>query len=131
MSEITVSTSARNQLVDITGKVQSALDSEGIDEGICHVYVPHTTAAVAINEGADPDVAGDIEKTLERLVPHSASYAHREGNADAHVKSVMVGSSVSVPVRSGRLMLGTWQSVFFCEFDGPRSRRVYVTALGR
>ena len=131
MAEIAVSTSGRCQLVDITAKVQKTLDSQGIEEGVCYVYVPHTTAGVAVNEGADPDVARDIENTLAKLVPHSASYAHREGNADAHVKSVMVGSSVSIPVESGKLRLGTWQSIFFCEFDGPRRRRVVVTALGR
>jgi secondary thiamine-phosphate synthase enzyme len=131
MTEITVSTSTRSQLLDITREVQKALSSLDINDGICHVYVPHTTAGVAVNEGADPDVAKDIERTMAKLVPEAAGYAHREGNADAHIKSVMVGSSVSVPVESGKLRLGTWQAIFFCEFDGPRKRRVVVTGLGR
>jgi len=126
MQRFTLSTPRRVAMVDVTGKVQAAVDQAGIDAGTCLVYVPHTTAGVAINENADPSVCRDIEATLSKLVPHRGDYAHLEGNSDAHVKSVLVGPSVTIPVESGRLVLGTWQGVFFCEFDGPRTRTVVV-----
>lgn len=127
-----VSTRRRAQLVDITERVAGAIAASGVKDGVCHVYVPHTTAGVTVNEGADPDVARDIESRLEALVPHNAGYQHSEGNSDSHIKTALVGPSCSVPVRGGRLALGTWQAIFLCEWDGPRKRQVEVgvTALG-
>lgn len=127
-----VSTRRRAQLVDITERVAGAVTASGVKDGVCHVYIPHTTAGVTVNEGADPDVARDIEARLEALVPHEAGYEHSEGNSDSHIKTALVGPSCSVPVRSGRLALGTWQAIFLCEWDGPRKRQVEVgvTALG-
>ncbi|MDA8173983.1 MAG: secondary thiamine-phosphate synthase enzyme YjbQ, partial [Nitrospiraceae bacterium] len=120
---INVRSRQRNEFVDITHEVEAALKESGVTDGMCLVYVPHTTASVTINEGADPSVQRDIITSLSRLVPHEAGYHHREGNSDAHIKSSMVGSSVCVPVDSGKLALGTWQAIYFCEFDGPRHRR--------
>lgn len=125
-STFEVRTQRRAQLADITSQVGSAVERSGVREGVCHVFVPHTTAGVTINEGADPDVARDLERHLERLVPKDASFEHAEGNSDSHIKTALVGPSVSAPVRDGRLALGTWQAVFLCEWDGPRTRRVEV-----
>ena len=113
-------------MVDITSSVQKELTKAGTNDGICVVYVPHTTAGVTINEGADPDVCSDILAKLNELVPAHRGYRHTEGNADSHIKASLMGSSVSVIVENGRLVLGTWQKIFFCEFDGPRSRKVFV-----
>ncbi len=126
---IEVRTSRRSQLLDITVEVQRALSASGLEEGAALIYVPHTTAGVTINENADPSVAEDILSHLEKMVPRSGSFRHREGNADAHIKATLVGFSQLVPVRGGRLELGTWQGVFLCEFDGPRSRRVLLSFL--
>ena len=126
MEAIEITTSARSEVVDITGQVQQAVSRAGITEGIAVVYSPHTTAGITVNEHADPDVMADVLATLERLVPRRGPYAHTEGNSDAHVKATLVGPSVCVPIEHGRLALGTWQGVFFCEFDGPRSRRAFV-----
>lgn len=126
---IHVETTARTQMIDITDRIQAEVDSSGVEEGVCMVYVPHTTAGVTINENADPDVRVDIETVLERMVPWEAGYRHREGNSAAHVKSILVGASELVAIEGGRLVLGTWQSVFFCEFDGARSRKVYLKFL--
>lgn len=126
MNVISLKTDRRNEMKDITSLVAAAVERSGVAEGICLVYVPHTTAGVTINEGADPSVRQDILDALERLVPASGNYRHSEGNSDSHIKATLVGSSVSIPIEKGRLTLGTWQSVFFCEFDGPRSRRVIV-----
>ena len=123
---LSISTRSRAELVDITAQVQDVVKKSEVSEGICVVYVPHTTAGITINEGADPDVRRDILEQLERLVPRDGSYRHVEGNADAHIKASLLGSSVLIPVSGGRLSLGTWQAVFFGEFDGPRSRRVIV-----
>lgn len=122
-----VKTARRAQLVDITEMVAELVERTGVKDGICHVFVPHTTAGVTINEGADPDVARDIEAQLARMVPKDAGYKHGEGNSDSHIKTAMVGPSCTAPVRGGRLALGTWQAVFFCEWDGPRTRQVEVT----
>ncbi|MBN2543005.1 YjbQ family protein [bacterium] len=134
MNRISVSTSSRNEMIDITRKVQDVVSQAGINEGICVVYVPHTTAGVTINEGADPSVQTDILSWLTKLVPShqdpQTNFHHSEGNSDSHIKSTIVGSSVNLIVSSGKLSLGTWQSIFFCEFDGPRTRRVYVEILG-
>lgn len=123
-AELSVRSERRSQLFDITADVAKSLKSSGIQSGVCHLYVPHTTAGVIVNEHDDPAVARDIETALDRLVPHSAHYEHLEGNADAHAKAALVGSSTTVFVEGGRLGLGTWQGIFFCEFDGPRQRRV-------
>jgi len=125
--EIQVETQRRVQFVDITSQVRRVVAESGCKEGVCHVYVPHTTAAVTVNEGADPDVVRDIIDQMEKVAPQGGRYRHAEGNADAHVRSTVVGVSQTLPVRGGDLALGTWQSVFFCEFDGPRRRRVLVT----
>ncbi len=124
MNHIEVQTASHRQMVDITHQVAAAL--EGTD-GICHVYVPHTTAAVVINEHADPDVARDLVAAYEAMVP-DIRFAHAEGNSDAHLLATLLGSSVSVPVEDGRLRLGTWQGIFFVELDGPRTRKVWVSA---
>mgnify|MGYP001813216701 FL=1 len=124
--EIPVRTRKRNELVDITSIIRELIDESGVTEGICHIFVPHTTAAVTINEKADPDVATDISNTLEKIIPAGWGYRHAEGNSDSHLKSSLVGASESVIITGGRPLLGTWQAVFFCEFDGPRSRHCIV-----
>jgi secondary thiamine-phosphate synthase enzyme len=121
-----VKSSNRNELIDITRDIEKQLGNAGAKDGVCYVYVPHTTAAVTINEGADPSVKTDILDSLSRLVPRDMHYRHAEGNADAHVKSTIAGASEFIPVKGGKLALGTWQSVYFCEFDGPRNRRVAI-----
>ncbi|MEE9418544.1 MAG: secondary thiamine-phosphate synthase enzyme YjbQ [Desulfatiglandaceae bacterium] len=123
---ISVRTDSRIDMVDITASVQREVSKADVSDGVCVVYVPHTTAGVTINEGADPAVCQDIIGKLNELVPPNAGYRHMEGNADSHIKASMMGSSVTLLVEKGRLVLGTWQKIFFCEFDGPRSRRVYV-----
>ncbi len=123
---ISVRTSSRIEMVDITSQIQKQVKASGVTDGICVAYVPHTTAGITINEGADPAVCKDIMDRLNSLVPAGAGYRHMEGNADSHIKATLVGSSVNIIVEGGRLVLGTWQKVFFCEFDGPRSRRVYI-----
>jgi secondary thiamine-phosphate synthase enzyme len=127
MSLIDVRTSSRHQLVNITSQVQQVVREAGIDNGLCHVYVPHTTASVVVNESADPDVARDLLTAYAAMVP-DVHFAHAEGNSDAHLMSTLLGCSVTLPVEGGRLCLGTWQGVFFVELDGPRSRKVRVTA---
>ncbi len=129
-TEIEVSTGSRDQLVDVTGAVADEVRKSGVENGICHVYVPHTTAGVTINENADPDVARDILAGLARLVPAQGDYRHDEGNSDAHIKASLVGFSAMVPVIDGRLALGTWQGVYLCEFDGPRRRRMLLGLTG-
>jgi secondary thiamine-phosphate synthase enzyme len=124
--EIQVKTKARNELVDITPQVERVVEASGVAEGICVLAVPHTTAAVTVNENADPSVKADIIAKLGELVPAGDHYHHMEGNADAHIKATLVGPSETLLVKGGRLALGTWQGVFFCEFDGPRTRRVVI-----
>lgn len=130
MDCFTIKTRSRNEMVDITGQVESAVRKSGVVSGVCFVYVPHTTAGVTVNESYDPDVAKDISVTLSRLVPAGSGYEHTEGNADAHIKSVLVGCCQALPVENGRLMLGRWQGLFFCEFDGPRERRFLIKVIG-
>lgn len=127
---IRVKTRARCEFVNITSDVQKIVHDSGITSGICSVYAPHTTAGITINEGADPSVEKDIQGVLSRLVPHSAGYSHSEGNSDAHVKSTLVGSSQSIIIEGGKLLLGTWQAIFFCEFDGARTRSIMVHVQG-
>ena len=131
MQELSVPTQSRTEFVDITAEVNKALRVEGVTQGICLVFVPHTTAGLTVNENADPDVTRDVIGVLERLVPRDAGYRHAEGNSDAHAKASLMGASVTVPVAAGRLVLGTWQAVYFCEFDGPRHRRCLVAAIGK
>jgi len=126
MIRLGLRTTARREFVDLTGRLQDAVRQHGWRDGVLHVYCPHTTAGVTINEGADPSVQRDILATLARLVPHRGDYQHAEGNSDAHVQSSLVGAGAWVPVEDGALALGTWQAVFFCEFDGPRSRSVWL-----
>ena len=123
---INVKSKARIEFIDITEMVQDVVKGDGIVKGVCFLFVPHTTAGITINEGADPSVQRDILNSLNRLIPHEMNYFHREGNADAHIKSTLVSTSVHVIVEDGKLLLGTCQSIFFCEFDGPRHRRVAV-----
>ncbi|MEJ2586140.1 MAG: secondary thiamine-phosphate synthase enzyme YjbQ [Deltaproteobacteria bacterium] len=126
---LSVKTRSRSQMVDITASVQKMVSETGMSNGLCVVYVPHTTSGITINEGADPAVCADIIGKLNQLVPPDDGYAHMEGNSDSHIKSSLMGSSVTILVENGRLVLGTWQKVFYCEFDGPRSRKVYVKLM--
>jgi len=129
MKEISLQTHSRFEMIDITAEVQKAVGEEKIESGICLIYTPHTTAAVTINENADPDVPRDILAALDEAVPLNANYRHMEGNSAAHVKSSLVGASELVIIEKGRIVLGTWQSIFFCEFDGPRSRKVLISII--
>ena len=131
MTSFDVTTHVRTELLDITDKVKDAVAQSKVGSGMCFVHVPHTTAAVTVNESYDADVASDITAALSKLVPHRAGYAHSEGNSDAHIKAAMVGSCQAIPVEEGRLALGRWQGVFFCEFDGPRQRRVQVQVINK
>lgn len=124
---LTVRSRKRSDAIDITDRVEQLVKESEVSDGLCHVYVPHTTAGVFINENADPDVLTDLLKTLDALVPWEGDYRHAEGNAAAHIKSTLVGASQTVPVRGGRLQLGRWQGIFFADFDGPRERTVQVT----
>jgi len=129
MIQIALETRQRCELVEITGRLDRALQESGVREGMLLAQVMHTTAGITINENADPDVARDVLKHLERMVPEQAGFLHSEGNSDAHIKASLMGSSVSIPVTMGKLALGTWQGVFFCEFDGPRQRKLAVQIL--
>jgi secondary thiamine-phosphate synthase enzyme len=129
MKEIDIRTNSRTEMIDITNLVQVAINEKKVKSGICVVFAPHTTAAVTINENADPDVPRDIISALEKAVPQSANYRHTEGNSPAHIKSSLLGASELVLIEDGRMVLGTWQSIFFCEFDGPRQRKVLVSVL--
>ncbi|MFZ2399770.1 MAG: secondary thiamine-phosphate synthase enzyme YjbQ [Smithella sp.] len=129
MKEISVQTRSRFEMIDITAEVQKAVGEEKIESGICLIYTPHTTAAVTINENADPDVSRDILAALDKAVPLNANYRHMEGNSAAHVKSSLVGASELVIIEKGRIVLGTWQSIFFCEFDGLRTRKVFISII--
>jgi secondary thiamine-phosphate synthase enzyme len=124
--ELSIQTERRAQLLEVTAEVAKFVRDSGVQGGVCHLYVPHTTAGVIINENDDPDVALDIAAALDRLVPRGAGYRHGEGNADAHIKASLTASSAAVFIANGRLELGRWQGIFFCEFDGPRARRLRV-----
>jgi len=121
-----IKTSRRTELKDVTAEIEAAVRESSCADGMCHLYVPHTTAGVLVNEGDDPAVARDIEAALDRMVPRSAGYTHAEGNADSHIKTALIGSSATVWIEAGRLALGRWQAVFFAEFDGPRTRELRV-----
>ena len=128
-SIINVKTHNREELVDITSKINEAVKISGITDGICVVFVPHTTASVTINENADPDVRKDIIAFLHKLIPKNANFDHFEGNSDAHIKSSMMGFSETVIIQNGQLILGTWQGIYFAEFDGPRNRKIHVSII--
>ena len=131
LSELSVASHSRTELIDITGAINKIVNKSGLDEGACVVYVPHTTAAITVNENADPSVITDIIHTLDKIVPWAdPAYKHMEGNSAAHVKSSLFGCSRTLIIKDGQLLLGTWQGVFFCEFDGPRTRKVFVRISG-
>ncbi|MDQ1278033.1 MAG: hypothetical protein QG555_1075 [Thermodesulfobacteriota bacterium] len=129
MKSFSIKTSARFEMIDITRQIHDIIREARIESGICHVFVPHTTAAVTINENADPDVPKDIISILDRLIPRHGPYRHGEGNSAAHVKASLLGASETVLIEGGQPVLGTWQSIFFCEFDGPRTRKVFVKVI--
>jgi secondary thiamine-phosphate synthase enzyme len=129
LKEITIKTNTQTQILDITAQVQNAVDESGIKEGLCCVFIPHTTAGVTINENADPSVKQDIVMELNKVIPFDDNYSHLEGNSAAHIKASIIGSSVNVPVKNNYLLLGTWQGICFCEFDGPRTRKYYVKII--
>ena len=129
MNILTVKTSTRIEMLDITARIEEIIGKAGVRDGICHIFVPHTTAAITINENADPDVARDIISVLDELIPRHGPYRHREGNSAAHVQASLLGASETVMIENGRLVLGTWQGIYFCEFDGPRTRKVFVKAV--
>lgn len=129
LQTLSVRTNTRTELLDLTSQVQDAVKKSGVSEGLCHVFVPHTTAAVTINENADPSVKADILMVLNKIISDREPYRHQEGNSPAHVKASLIGPHLTVLVSKGRLVLGTWQGVFFCEFDGPRSRRLHVKVV--
>ncbi len=122
-----VRTSGREVIIDLTDIVRDIVHDSGILEGTVLVYVPHTTAAVAINENADPTVKTDFQKFMRELIPYDMPFSHIEGNSDAHIKSILVGSSITVPICDGEMVLGTWQGIYFCEFDGPRNRNIIIS----
>jgi len=124
-----VKTSTQTELIDVTDSVQEVVKKAGVEDGICIVFIPHTTAAITINENADPSVVQDILMELNKIVPFKDQYRHMEGNSPAHIKASLVGCSQTVFIESGKLVLGTWQGIFFCEFDGPRNRKVYVKVM--
>ncbi|KYO64808.1 secondary thiamine-phosphate synthase enzyme YjbQ [Thermovenabulum gondwanense] len=129
MKIINLVTTARTQIVDITSEIKKAVSESGVMDGLCFVFIPHTTAGVTINENADEDVKIDIINTLNKLIPQRGDYRHAEGNSDAHLKASLIGSSVMLAIEKGELVLGTWQGIFFCEFDGPRQRKVFVKCV--
>lgn len=129
MATLTVTSSDKTQFIDITSRIQDTIDTSGIAGGLCVVFVPHTTAAVTINENADPAVSSDMLNVLNKVIPWNLDYKHAEGNSPAHVKATLVGASETIIIENGKLDLGTWQGIYFCEFDGPRTRRVLVKLL--
>jgi len=130
MERFQISTPEQTVMINITARVQGIIDEKGYKNGFCQVFIPHTTAAVTINENADPDVKHDIITEINKVIPFNDGYHHIEGNSAAHIKTSLLGSSELIPVDQGRLKLGTWQGIFFCEFDGPRRREVWVQFLG-
>ena len=127
--QFTVKTRSQTEMIDITASVQGAVQKSGYAQGLCFIFVPHTTAAVTINESADPSVKSDMLKVINKIIPWEAEYRHMEGNSPAHIKSTLVGASELIAIENRRLVLGTWQGVFFCEFDGPRTRKVNINFL--
>ena len=129
MLTLHLATENASEMVNITADVRRLVEESGVRRGLCVVYAPHTTAAIAVQEGYDPDVCRDITVSLDALVPREGDYRHAEGNSDAHIKALMCGSSQTIPIEYGKLQLGRWQAVFFCEFDGPRSRSVWIQII--
>ena len=129
LKEITIKTNTQTQILDITTQVQKVVGESGIAEGLCCVFVSHTTAGVTINENADPSVKQDILMELNKIIPFNDNYSHLEGNSAAHIKASIIGSSANIPVKNNNLLLGTWQGICFCEFDGPRTRKYYVKIM--
>jgi len=129
LKEITIKTNTQTQILDLTAQVQKVVSESGITEGLCCVFVPHTTAGVTINENADPSVKQDILMELNKVIPFDDNYSHSEGNSAAHIKASIIGSSVNIPLKNNNLLLGTWQGICFCEFDGPRTRKFYVKIM--
>lgn len=129
MESIKIRTGSRTELIDITDKIQSAVNKSKVKEGLCVVFVPHTTAGITINENADPSVQVDILKELNKVIPFNDNYSHSEGNAAAHIKASLMGASINVIIQGGALSLGTWQGIYFVEFDGPRTREVWIKCL--
>ena len=130
LKSISLKTHKRIEVIEITEEISKIVRESGVKNGICLVFIPHTTASITINENADRSVMRDILDTLSELIPYSKTYSHLEGNADAHIKSAVIGSSREIIIENGKLLLGTWQGVFFLEFDGPRTRRVFVKVVG-
>jgi len=126
---ISIATRSRTEFIDVTSRVEEVVEKSGVENGICFIFSPHTTAGVTINEGADPSVREDIIYQLNKIVPFSSDYRHLEGNSPAHIKTSLVGSSCTVAIENGKLHLGTWQAIFFCEFDGPRARKLVIKIL--
>lgn len=124
-----LSTTKRNDFIDITGEISGALSRARIESGLCYIHIPHSTAGITINENADPTVQADIESKLNRMIPKGEGYTHPEGNSDSHIKSSLTGTTLTLIVEKGSLVLGTWQGVFFCEFDGPRDRMIYIKTI--
>ena len=131
MNTIEIRTRAREEFIDLTAEVEGAVAASGVASGVCVVTVPHTTAGITVIENADPDVRADLAMVLRKIVPDALPYTHGEGNSPAHAKASLVGSSVTLIVEAGRLKLGTWQGIFFCEFDGPRTRQAWVQVVGK
>ncbi len=129
MQVINIKSSSRIEMIEITNEISNIVRKEGIKSGVCVIYSPHTTAGITINEGADPSVRRDILNQLSEIIPFNKRYSHTEGNSDAHIKTSLIGCSEAIIIEEGRLCLGTWQSIYFCEFDGPRSRQVYVKII--
>ncbi|MEW6620612.1 MAG: secondary thiamine-phosphate synthase enzyme YjbQ [bacterium] len=129
MDSLEINSKSRTEFIDITAKVEDIVRKSGVKSGICYLFVPHTTAGITINENADPGVVVDILKELNKIIPFKDGYLHSEGNADAHIKSTIVGTSLNIFIEDSRLVLGTWQGIFFCEFDGPRRRKVFVKVI--
>lgn len=129
MEKFTIHSVDRTSIIDITQQIQSIVKESGIKDGVCYVFIPHTTAGVTINENADPDVKSDMLMEINKVIPFSDSYRHIEGNSAAHIKASLFGNSETIFLKEGRLQLGTWQGIFFCEFDGPRTRKVWVNLI--
>ena len=129
MEKFTIHSVDRTSIIDITQQIQLIVKESGIKDGVCYVFIPHTTAGVTINENADPDVKLDMLMEINKVIPFNDSYRHREGNSAAHIKASLFGNSETIFLKEGRLQLGTWQGIFFCEFDGPRTRKVWVNLI--
>ncbi len=129
MEKITLATRAQTTFIDITGQISAFITKHNFHNGLCYIFIPHTTAAITINEHADPDVKEDILRELNKVIPFDDNYRHMEGNAAAHIKASLIGSALTVAVENDQLQLGTWQGIFFCEFDGPRTRQIWISLL--